>query len=86
MAGIGYTSPTCALWKQFSNASPQTSGKLTADEHERLTALIRTGTTSTLVQRHARVLLKAGATVEWRFTTADARIKLKKLYPVLKLS
>jgi transposase len=28
----------------------------------------------------------AGATVDWRFTTADARIKLKKLYPVLKLS
>jgi len=28
----------------------------------------------------------SGATVDWRFTTADARIKLKKLYPVLKLS
>ena len=28
----------------------------------------------------------SGATVEWRFTTADARIKLKKLYPILKLS
>lgn len=26
------------------------------------------------------------ATVEWRFTTADARIKLKKLYPVLSPS
>ena len=26
------------------------------------------------------------ATVEWRFTTADARIKLKKLYPVLNPS
>jgi len=25
----------------------------------------------------------AKATIEWRFTTADARIKLKKLYPVL---
>jgi transposase len=25
------------------------------------------------------------ATVEWRFTTADARIKLKKLYPVIHL-
>jgi hypothetical protein len=24
----------------------------------------------------------AGATVDWRFTTADARIKLKRLYPV----
>lgn len=23
------------------------------------------------------------ATVDWRFTTADARIKLKKLYPVI---
>jgi hypothetical protein len=23
------------------------------------------------------------ATVEWRFTTADARIKLKRLYPVI---
>ena len=23
-------------------------------------------------------------TVDWRFTTADARIKLKKLYPTLK--
>jgi transposase len=28
----------------------------------------------------------SGATVDWRFTTADARIKLKKLYPVLKLA
>ena len=28
----------------------------------------------------------AQATVEWRFTTADARIKLKKLYPVLNPS
>jgi transposase len=26
------------------------------------------------------------ATIEWRFTTADARIKLKKLYPTLKPS
>jgi len=26
-----------------------------------------------------------GATVDWRFTTADARIKLKKLYPTLRL-
>lgn len=26
------------------------------------------------------------ATVEWRFTTADARIKLKKLYPVINPS
>jgi hypothetical protein len=25
----------------------------------------------------------AGATVDWRFTTADARIKLKKLYPII---
>jgi len=24
------------------------------------------------------------ATVDWRFTTADARIKLKKLYPVIR--
>jgi len=28
----------------------------------------------------------AKATIEWRFTTADARIKLKKLYPTLKPS
>jgi transposase len=28
----------------------------------------------------------ANATIEWRFTTADARIKLKKLYPTLKSS
>lgn len=28
----------------------------------------------------------ANATIEWRFTTADARIKLKKLYPTLKPS
>lgn len=26
------------------------------------------------------------ATIEWRFTTADARVKLKKLYPVLNPS
>jgi transposase len=25
-----------------------------------------------------------GATVDWRFTTADARIKLKKLYPIIR--
>lgn len=28
----------------------------------------------------------AQATIDWRFTTADARIKLKKLYPTLKPS
>lgn len=28
----------------------------------------------------------ASSTVEWRFTTADARIKLKKLYPVVNPS
>ena len=28
----------------------------------------------------------SGAIVEWRFTTSDARIKLKKLYPVLNSS
>jgi len=28
----------------------------------------------------------AKATIEWRFTTTDARIKLKKLYPTLKPS
>jgi transposase len=28
----------------------------------------------------------AKATIEWRFTTADARVKLKKLYPTLNLS
>ena len=28
----------------------------------------------------------AKATIEWRFTTADARVKLKKLYPTLKPS
>jgi len=28
----------------------------------------------------------AKATIDWQFTTADARIKLKKLYPVLKPS
>lgn len=27
----------------------------------------------------------SGATVDWRFTAADARIKLKKLYPTLRL-
>jgi transposase len=26
----------------------------------------------------------AGGTIDWQFTTADARIKLKRLYPVLK--
>ena len=28
----------------------------------------------------------AKATIEWQFTTADARVKLKKLYPILKAS
>jgi hypothetical protein len=28
----------------------------------------------------------AKATVDWRFTTADARVKLTKLYPTLKPS
>ena len=27
---------------------------------------------------------QAQVTIDWRFTTADARIKLKRLYPVLK--
>ena len=28
---------------------------------------------------------ESGATVDWRFTTADARIKLKHLYPSIGL-
>jgi hypothetical protein len=28
----------------------------------------------------------SGATVDWRFTTKDARIKLKRLYPSFKIS
>ena len=28
---------------------------------------------------------ESGATVHWRFTTADARIKLKHLYPSIEL-
>ena len=31
-----------------------------------------------------RVRNRVATTVDWRFTTADARIKLKKLYPVIK--
>jgi hypothetical protein len=27
----------------------------------------------------------AGTTVDWRFTTDDARIKLKRLYPSIQL-
>jgi hypothetical protein len=27
---------------------------------------------------------QAHVTLDWRFTTADARIRLKRLYPVLK--
>ena len=26
---------------------------------------------------------QAGTTIDWRFTTADARIKLKRLYPAI---
>jgi hypothetical protein len=29
---------------------------------------------------------RSGATVQWRFTSADARIKLTKLYPVVNPS
>lgn len=38
--------------------------------------------TASWVERRNR----AEATVEWRFTTAEARIKLKKLYPTIKPS
>jgi len=27
--------------------------------------------------------VRAEATIDWRFTTADARIKLKRLYPAV---
>lgn len=40
----------------------------------------------TLIQRVAawqRLRNNASATVNWRFTTADARIKLKRLYPTI---
>ena len=36
------------------------------------------------VQAWAQRRNKAGATVDWRFTTEDARIRLKKLYPSLE--
>ena len=34
----------------------------------------------------ARERNRAGAAVNWRFTTADARIKLKRLYPTIEVS
>lgn len=41
---------------------------------------------TTLIQEVAaweRQRNTSGATVDWRFTTSDARIKLKKLYPLI---
>jgi transposase len=42
---------------------------------------LRTETTAWAERRN-----RSGATVQWRFTTTDARIKLKKLYPILNSS
>jgi DDE superfamily endonuclease len=43
------------------------------------------GTLSTLTQAWAQRRNDAKATIRWQFTTADARIKLERLYPCLQL-
>jgi hypothetical protein len=61
--------------------------ELKNDEQEMLTGLIVSGTyreflaSETLLWETERNTNKA--TVDWRFTTAEARIRLKKLYPVI---
>jgi hypothetical protein len=49
---------------------------LTAEERQQLQRLIAAGKAAWEEERNER-----GVEAKWRFTTADARIKLHKLYP-----
>jgi hypothetical protein len=59
--------------------------ELTEDEREQLHKLISAGSASARMRREARAWCEARnrqqASVDWRFTTAEARTKLRRLYP-----
>jgi hypothetical protein len=66
--------------------------RLSDEERERLEVLIRQGTSPAKRLLKARILLKADVSQDrnanhtkanWHFTTPDARIKLKHLYPAI---
>ena len=62
---------------------------LIPSERSYLEQLTKKGKTAAYKMNHARILLKAdinqkSCSVNWRFTTEDARIKLKRLYPSIQ--
>ena len=83
--------PKCSPTNWKSTTPPSTQARLNIAEIE-LSALVRQGLAHNIAtmqelceqaQRWQEQRNQAETTVNWRFTTTDARIKLKRLYPVL---
>jgi hypothetical protein len=75
---IHYT-PKHGSWLNMAEIELSVVGKRLPDRIEGINAM----------DRHSRALAKErnqnGATVDWQFTAANARIKLKRLYPSIQL-
>jgi hypothetical protein len=75
---IHYT-PKHGSWLNMAEIELSVVGKHLPDRIDGIEAM----------DRHCRALVRernhSGATVDWQFTTADARIKLKRLYPSIQL-
>lgn len=75
---IHYT-PKHGSWLNMAEIEISVMGRQCLSERMESVNRLTRETTSWTRDRNA-----AGAKVDWRFTTADARIKLKKLYPSLQ--
>ena len=70
--------PTHASWLNMAEIELSVLGRQCLDGYIASVLALLEETAAWEMERNT-----AEATVDWRFTTADARIKLKKLYPIL---
>ena len=75
---IHYT-PKHGSWLNIAEIELSALSRQCLDRRIPDTATLRTEVTAWADRRNA-----PGRTVDWRFTTADARIKLKRLYPMIE--
>ena len=72
-------SPKHGSWLNMAEIELSVLGRQCLDRYISSPAMLFEETNAWEIDRNTN-----GATVDWRFTTADARIKLKKLYPIIR--
>ncbi len=68
--------PKHGSWLNMAEIELSVLDRQCLDQYIASTVILRQETRAWEIDRN-----NSGATVDWRFTSADARIKLKKLYP-----